>query len=62
MCYIETTAAIHLGKYFTGDIKQFIPQTFWESAEYANKVALVLRARQPSAKILSLRRGVRAAY
>ena len=38
MCYIETTA-VYLGKYFVGDIKQFIPQTFWDNQQNtANKV------------------------
>ena len=38
MCYIETTA-VYLGKYFVGDIKQFIPQSFWDNQQNtANKV------------------------
>ena len=47
MCYIETTA-VYLGKYFVGDIKQFIPQTFWDNQQNTAKQgrALVLRARQ----------------
>ena len=38
MCYIEAMA-VYLGKYFVGDIKTFIPQSFWyDHQNTANKV------------------------
>lgn len=32
MCYIEATA-VYLGRYFVGDIKEFIPQSFWDDQQ-----------------------------
>lgn len=61
MCYIEATA-VYLGKYFVGDIKTFIPQSFWDDHQNtANKVVrwfFVPGTYEGDIK----QRGVRAAY
>lgn len=61
MCYIEATA-VYLGKYFVGDIKKFIPQSFWDDHQNtANKVVrwfFVPGTYEGDIK----QRGVRAAY
>lgn len=64
MCYIEATA-VYLGKYFVGDIKEFIPQSFWDDQQNtANKVVrwFFVPGTHEEGHIEATQRGVRAAY
>ena len=64
MCYIEATA-VYLGKYFVGDIKEFIPQSFWDNQQNtANKVVrwFFVPGTHEEGHIEATQRGVRAAY
>ena len=61
MCYIEATA-VYLGKYFVGDIKKFIPQSFWDDQQNtANKVVRWFFVPGTYEGDIT-QRGVRAAY
>ena len=61
MCYIEATA-VYLGKYFVGDIKEFIPQSFWDNQQNTeNKVVRWFFVPGTHEGGIT-QRGVRAAY